>query len=110
MNISAKDIDSLLKLLRSEDTIIRDLEREGFLGREEKVQGGWRIMPAIFLYWISDEVLTDTSEGSVLQSLLGSSSSVVQSERKKVWSFIGELAKEGTKTLVKEGAKGLLIL
>lgn len=108
------DISSLTESVRDLKKEFRQLRQQGYIQTDENIVGGWRIRPAIFLWWIGEEIHRTVSKDLPFHEWLTEQQwgfFLKNGEKKKLeknLKVVGELLEKGVSTLIESAAKGLI--
>lgn len=72
-------VSQLLKDLRYAKPELHLLKKQGFIKEDNKIKGGWRVRPAVFLWWMTDEIVRAVHQDVTLEEWL-------QQEWEGVWT------------------------
>ena len=92
---------------------LRALQKQGFITENSAISSGWQIRPAVFLWWLADEVVRVARDDTPFDKWLlaqlweGSLTRGEKQQLGKVIRAVGSLLKDGAATLIEAAAKGV---
>lgn len=103
---------NLISEIKNMSAELRELQTRGLISEDPKRNSKWRVCSSISLWWLADQIVREVRDEASCQKWLVNQKIeglLTTSEQKKwadILSSVGEVLKDGAKTLVEATAKG----
>ncbi len=107
------DVESLILDLRNFGPERRSLQKQGLIAEDQRIPGGFRVVPLVYLWWMAEEVIRIVRSDKPLAEWLRAQEwgeLMTRSEKERlsgVLRSLGDVVKTGATSLIEAAAKGI---